>query len=440
MERFRDYLRNVSMPLSDAALFSLALYHLPTLTKTQTVAVDLGAWVIFLLLLVLVNEFMTGVRAPVNLYFIVNAAGIAAGSLLTVRNSACFPELKWFPVCLACCVAVTGIHCAAVSVRPPKANNILRYADGLVVITAFYLYAVYQTGLEWDRGVLILGIGAIVLDLTAVNQVRIREEGVSVIRGSGAGSRLALGALTAGILCLTGAIVGFASGRIHSLVDLVLFLAVCVGRVIGAVFGAISGVLGNILRFLLMLLPDAPLESGGETVAAAAGAAEEEVTREPTALPLWAGKAAVAVLLLCLVVWILLKFRRVRLKRPERGRKTVRTVRTSHFLESVREQAGRLAAAAVFEVQYRKNRKTPEGLFVLAERTGRRKRIIRKKDESPGAYVRRLAERDGQDRPAGIERLDHLAEILDQVYYGEGGRTLSPEEYRSYAQAVKEFI
>ena len=116
----------------------------------------------------------------------------------------------------------------------------------------------------------------------------------------------------------------------------------------------------------------------------------------------------------------------------------VRTVRTSHFLESVREQAGSLAAAAVFEVQYRKNRKTPEGLFVLAERTGRRKRIIRKKDESPGAYVRRLAERDGQDRPAGIERLDHLAEILDQVYYGEGGRTLSPEEYRSYAQAIKD--
>jgi hypothetical protein len=90
----------------------------------------------------------------------------------------------------------------------------------------------------------------------------------------------------------------------------------------------------------------------------------------------------------------------------------------------------RVRDAVIFEWEYLRYRKTPQGVFVLAQRIGRRHKVVRRRDESPGAYIRRL----DAEKNLGIRE---LAFRLDEVYYGESSVRMETFDYRAYVKKLK---
>lgn len=112
-----------------------------------------------------------------------------------------------------------------------------------------------------------------------------------------------------------------------------------------------------------------------------------------------------------------------------------------------------------FEFCYLRYRKTPEGLLVWTERIGKQKKLGRRKDESPGEYLRRMAlflrngQADGMEAEinaeinakinasmSDAEALEKLACILDRIYYSPvspNQHICGKEELLRYAEAVR---
>lgn len=433
------------MLLSDAAMCALIFYMVPSVTSISQVKIHLAAWVIFLLIHFLACDLCAGRGISFNLYVVMQAAVIGAGAAWVVKGSYCAPGFDAFPYLLAGCVAVAGIHGATIAYRLPAANGILRYVDGLIVMLAFYLYAVFDTGQTADGGAVLLSLAAIVVDLAAVNQIRTREEGVSVIRGSGTGSRVMMAGIASVILILTGWMAGAASGRIHSAVDLFLYLAGKIAAVLAMIYHGIGYVLSKLFWLLGLLFPDT-LDYVQEDVAVKVGEEAAEVVQEAGKnLPAWVLAVLLAAAAILAVVWVFHHFRHTKLKRRTEKKTDKKVVRTSHLLPALRQVFARLADLAGFEMRYRKNRDTPEGLLIFAQRVGLRGRSGRRKDESPGEYMRRiggiLKEREDAGTEGGgsgrVTQIGRLAEMLDEIYYGGRTVSLSREDCREYRNIIE---
>lgn len=446
MDRIRDYLRGFCVLLSDMAVVCLIFYMVPTFTKIQTVSIPVFVWVLFILMQMLADYIMTGMGISFNLYLIGNAAALLAGTYFIVNGSYCPEGFSMFPAFLSCGAVAVGIHGAAAAWRLPSANSILRYVDGLVVLLAFYLYAVFDTYLEPAQEVILLSLSAMFLDLVCVNQIRTREEGVSVIQGSGAGSRLVLAVVSGAIVIVTGVVTGTASGQVHSAVDVLLLVMKSIGHILYVIFQAIGFVLAKILYLLALLLPDAPQE----TEKAIKMTMQEEIGETADAavwrLPDWVLWVFLTAVLIFAVCFILYRFRSFRIKRVKRENVKKRVVRKNHFFTAMIQGARKIWDLAQFEYLFRKYQKTPEGLLVCAERIGKQKKMPRQRWESPGEYLRRIAawmrtekadmareNADGSDADA----LDALAGVLDRIYYGSVQEKCRREELFRYEEAIK---
>ncbi|MBT9778002.1 hypothetical protein GPL15_15990 [Clostridium sp. MCC353] len=447
MDKIRDYLRGSSALLSDAAIICLFFYMIPTCTQIRIVSVAVPVWAGFILVLMGADYLLAGAGISFNLYLILNGAGILAGTYFTVTRSFCSDGFPMFHAFLACAVAGVGAHGAAAAWRLPSANSLLRYVDGLVILLAFYLYAAFSTRLEPGQDVLILSLSAIILNLISVNQIRTREEGVSVIQGSGTGGKLVLAAAAAGIAAVTGMVTGAASGQVHSAVDLLLAAVKGVGKVLALILGAVGLVLGTLLNFLAGLLPDAPQEAGETVKTVIQEEAKEAAETAVWRIPGWVMAMVLALALALTVCYILYHFRNARIKRSKRESPGRTVVKKSNFWPALSGGCRKIWESARFEWLSHLYRKTPEGLFVRVEKIGKRRKNPRRKNESPGEYLRRIAgclraeEADGKrmaDREEWAGALEGLAGDLDRIYYGFEQKTVESRETGRYVKAVQE--
>ena len=437
MDRIRDYLRGSSVLLSDAAVICLIVYMIPTCTEIRTISVAVPVWAGFILLQMAADYLMTSAGISFNLYLLINGAGVLAGTYFTVASSFCSGGFPLFSVLLACSVAGVGAHGAAAAWRLPSANTLLRYVDGLVILLAFYLYAVFSTQLDPGKDVFVLTVSAVFLGLFCVNQIRTREEGVSVIQGSGAGSKLVLAAISAGIVAVTGVVTGAASGQVHSVVDALLMIAKSVGKILAVIFGAAGFLLEKILMLLARLLPDAPQEAGETVKSVILEEAEEATETGIFRIPDWVLAAFLIGILFLTVCYILYRFRNMKIKRSANVKEPKTILRKNYFWPAFADAGRQLADMIWFECCYRKYQKTPEGLFICVERIGRKKKIPRRKDESPGGYLRRIAGYLRSENGGSESAMEALAGILDQIYYGSVQRPCGKEETAQYVEAVK---
>jgi len=168
----------------------------------------------------------------------------------------------------------------------------------------------------------------------------------------------------------------------------------------------------------------------------AAMAAEEIIESAP--VPQWISYVFLAVLalLVLLVVGVILwalhnaRFSRTRLSRRRR-----RVTRKSHLSSALAVLLQKAFDRIAFEVSYLLSRRTPQGLLVLAQRTGALHKLPRKKSESGGAYLRRL---HGILLAQGsASSLDALALQLDQALYAGQKCTLTNEEYASCISQIR---
>ena len=113
-------------------------------------------------------------------------------------------------------------------------------------------------------------------------------------------------------------------------------------------------------------------------------------------------------------------------------------VRKNHAWSALKGLFQTLWAAVLFEYQYRTHKNTPEGLLIYAERLGRKHRLGRRKAESPGGYLRRLAEvsQEAEGNEKAENALRELAELLDRAYYGTRPE-LTGERCREYRSALR---
>ena len=229
MRGLADVLRGFCVLLSDVALICLAVMLVPLLSRLD-ISIGYEVWIVYLLLQFLISYGMMTAGVSVNLYLLVETALVAAGTWLTCRASLAQTAavsgnrlMGELLLCVGMGAAATGIHGAWAAYRLPGSNGILRYVDCLIAALAFYLYAAYEMGETGDRRLLGIALAAVLFDLLAVNQLRTGEECPSVIQGAGTGGRLLLGIIFLLCLAVTGAVVGLASGQVHSLVDVLLF-------------------------------------------------------------------------------------------------------------------------------------------------------------------------------------------------------------------------
>lgn len=503
MGRMTDLVRGLGVLLSDVALASLMVLLIPVITR-QEIAIGYQVWMGCLALQFVLSYGMVNLGISMNLFLVFQTAAVAAGAYLTYRSSVCLEPLdmgaamaaapgepRSAMVFLVLCVAASGVHGGWMAYRLPSSNTVLRYVDCLVVALAFYLYAVYGTQLPQDRTLVALSLTAMFLDLLTVNRLRTREECPFVIQGAGNGARLMLFILFAACLLLTGGIVGLASGQIHSLVDVLLVILAGIWRVVYALAGAVGMVLGYMLLFLIALLPNAPPGARTRATELVSQGAEELEEYVDSAVPLWVVQLLLAVGAAACVLALLYQFRHIRLKAVRLQTRRRKVVRRSHVLQALAALAAQALAWLRFEISYLRHRKTPQGLLVLAERTGRRLRLCRGPGESPGAYLRRLAEYQGmehdrvqvvpagqgrqpalagefcqeqsvpvagfcqeqsvpaagfcQEQPAPAEGfcqeqpadLKTLAESLDRMYYRNEEIRLDTREYKEYAKQIR---
>lgn len=504
MNRMMDIVRGFSVLLSDLALASLAVLLVPVITRQQ-VTIGYPVWMGYLAVQFLLSYWLMELGISMNSYLIFQTVAVAAGSYLTCRVSdsgsvwgtgmgdaaaAAFTARPGGPgdlaVFLLSCTVATGLHSAWTAYRLPGSNTMVRYVDGLAVTLAFYLYAVYATGLPVDRTLVLVVSGAMVLDLLVVNRLRTGEECPSVIQGAGNGARVVLVLFFAACLALTGGIVGLASGQVHSLVDVLLVVLAGIWKVVYGVAGAVGMVLGYLILFVIALLPNGPpgarervrelVNLGSRTEPA------EEYTGSLFPAILLCGLAVAGVLAL------LYQLRGIRVRGIRLQTRRRKVVRKSHLLSALWALAVRCLEGLGFAWDSWRYRKTPPGLLVLAERAGRKAKMGRRTGESPGAYLRRLAaalrEREtaaavspdplsvpgggcgldslsvpgggcGRDSlsvsgggcgldslsvPGDGYGLDSLAALLDRMYYNGEPVHLEHREYLAYAGQIRALL
>ncbi len=440
-ERIWEYLQGFSAILSDIVIGCLTLALVPMAVNME-VGIATHLWILCAAVQLLVSMCMISAGTSWSVYLAFQGAAIVAGCIFTACGSF-FSAYRPDMVMILCFLVIAvGSHGALAAYRLPGANGIMRYVDVLVCMTAFYLYGTFQTGIPESRELLALVPGVMALDLLMVNHLRTGGESASVIRGAGVGSRLALLGILVVCVMITGGLVGIASGQVHSAVDFLLVVLMGIYRVLAVIFGLIGRVLAFILLFLIALLPIAPKRAQENAAMRVEEELEEVLGETASQIPAWILAMVCAGLLLAAVIWLLYQLRNVRIQRIAPPRRRKRAVRQSHLWVAFKTLFRRLRDGMIFEWEYFCYRKTPQGLLVLAERIGKQKKLVRRPEESPGAYIRRFdqelrSRNTANETMGGAMELAGLARLLDQIFYA--GKTEIPEDfdYQACAQRLR---
>lgn len=445
MERIGEYIRGFGSLLSDMALACLVLGLVP-LAFGWDFYVALSYWIGFLALQFLVNHLFMTLGVSANLYLIFNSVAVIAGTWLTVRSSYCYPGNVEMMIFLGACVIYTGMHSAYAAYHLPDSNGILQGVDRLIGVLAFYLFMEFLAGSQSRIDFVGLTLIAMVLNLLAVNQLRTGGEHGNVICGAGTGGKLVLLVIVAGCLIVTGAIVGKASGQVHSAVDMILLFLRYLWSMLSVVFRILGAILGRIFLLIAMLLPSMPPQARASLQMSMQEEIMEVVDAAGFDVPLWVFQLLLALAAAVLVGYILYQLRGTRVQRIRRGIRKRKVFRKSRFFAALRERLMQIRDQLELEWNYRRYRKTPEGLLILAERVGQRNRLKRHINESPGEYMRRFAAAlDDQVLEGGAlecrdedkNHLQELAHLLDQIYYGGRKCELNPAVYDRYVRQIQ---
>lgn len=431
--RITELLRGVSVLVSDISAACLLLVLIP-LEFQWDFSVAIPLWLGVVCLQFLIGYAMLSAGTAVNRYLVFHGAAIVGSCVLVLRYSYCNPgwdSMRWF---LGMFVLAAGVHSAVASWRLPESNHILRYVDAQIILLAFYLYTEFRSGHQGSAEYTVLPLAAMFLDLLTVNRLRTGGEQENVIHGAGTGGKLLLAVIGAGCLVLTAVIVGRGAEEIHTAVDVLVVFLGYLWSVVNLFFYIVAVILAGIILIFAWLLPSTPQaarenmqEMVQENVEVVAELAEE-------AIPLWVFELLGILPLLGIAGWILYRYRGKTLKRIKRISRRRNVVRKSRLFAALKEVLRNLRERLVFEVNYRRYRKTPQGLFVLAERTGKRCKLPRKKQESPGEYLRRLESELGMGE---AKSLCQLAGLLDRIWYAGQDCALEPEEYKRYVKVIQ---
>ena len=426
-----DVLRSFVFSLCAAALgaltiaLMLALYDIP-----RTAVFTAPAWALLLLLQAAVNEFLARRNPSMLLFAVVNAAVLAAGCEQVIARTVFTPASSGFPVFLRLCIWLSGFMNIYACRKEPGSDVFVRLGDVLILSIVLYMASVHALGEAFIPSALVFALLTLVLSLLISASLRAGGESDSVIRGTGVGGYLVLGALLCICLLLAAGLLTLGSGHVNGIVDVFLVIwnwasgiALKIMTVIGLLLARLFG--GQ------RMMPRQVVQQ--DSLSFQVGPMEEMGTAPQWVVYVIMGLIALGVAaLILLILWALrgTRFGRMHKKKSRRS-----VTRTSHALEALRALLIQAKEAVAFELSYRANPRSPQGLYVFAIRTCRIKRLPRFKKESPGAYIRRL--HSILLAQTGLSTLDRLADMLDRTLYGDGQMHLSRGEADAMAAQLR---
>ncbi len=404
----------------------LALYDIP-----RTADIALGLWTGVLLVLAIVCELLS--RRDLSMLGYVAAVSVILffGGEQVIAHTTFIPASGGFPVLLRMCIWTSGAVCAYACQKEPGSNVFVRLSDVLILYTGAYMATLYALGEEMIMPVLVFALSALLLSMLVTASLRAGGESDSVIRGTGMGGYLVIGALLLVCLLLAALLLYISSGHVDSIVT--LFLTVW-----NRLAGALKEALTVITLFLARLFGSPRMMEQQRIVQEDSLAYSGGVMKEMGTAPQWVTylvMGVIAALILAAIIGILWALRSARLGRTAKKKTRRKVTRTSHVGAAIRAMIEKALGLITFELRYRAGRNTPQGLYVLAVRTCLTKRIPKKKHESPGAYLRRL---HGMLCAQGVSsQLDQLAGILEDALYGGMQVQLEPSQAAAYAGQIR---
>lgn len=406
----------------------LALYDIP---RTAEIALD--AWCAALLVLAIVCEVLSRRDLSMLVYVAACCAVLFFGGEQVIARTVFIPGSGGFPVLLRMCIWTSGAVCAFVCQKEPGSNVFVRLSDILILSVGAYMATLHALGEAMIMPVLVFALGALLLSMLVTASLRADGESDNVIRGTGMGGYLVIGALLLICLLLAALLLYLSGGHVDSIVEFFL-----------TIWGFLSGMLKEtitvIALFLARLFGPPRMMEQQRIIQEDSLAYSADTMKEMGTAPQWVVyliMGVIGALILAAILGILWALRSTKLSRTHKRKTRRKVTRTSHIGTGIRALIAKAAGLITFELRYHASRNTPQGLYVLAVRTCMAKRIPKHKPESPGAYLRRL---HGMLAAQGAaSQLDQLAQMLDDALYGGIEVQLDPkqaEDFRSQICAI----
>ena len=432
----KDYLSSVMRSfvcaLTSAALgalgitLMLALYDIP-----RTVDMDVLLWSGVLLVLALVSEVLARRSVSMLLYLLTSCAILYLGGEQIIARTVFTPASVGFPVLLRMCIWTSGAACAYACHKNPGSNAFVRLSDILILSIGIYMATLHGMDEAMNLPILSFALAALLMSMLVTASLRAGGESDSVIRGTGMGGYLVIGALLGICLLLAALLLSLSGGHVDNLVEafLVIWPYICkIATQLLTTFGLFLAYLFGGQRMIKN-----QYAARDDSFAYQAGPMEMTQTAPQWVVYLVMG--LIAMLILAVVIALLWALHRTKFGRTQKKKTRRKVTRTSKAGEAIRALIRSIIAFVSLELHYRAHRHTPQGLYVFAVRACRAKRIPRKKHESPGAYLRRLHTLlISQGNPS---QLDELASLLDNALYGGMQVHLNRSQANAFAAQIR---
>lgn len=424
--------RSFSCALSAAALgalsitLMLALYDIP-----RTVDMPVGRWAGVLLILSFVCELLAQRDLSMLAYLLVSGGILFFSGEQIVAHTAFIPGSGGFPVFLRMCIWTSGALCAYACQKEPGSNVFVRLSDVLILAIGAYMATLYALSEAILPPILALALSALLLSMLVTASLRAGGESDSVIRGTGMGGYLVIGALLLICLLLAALLLSVSSGHVDGIVDAFLLIWDFLSRIAMQLLTGIGLLLAYLFGGQRMMERQQVVQQDS---LAYSGGGMEEMGAAPQWL-VYLVMGVIAAVILTAILAILWALRATKLSRSRKKKTRRKVTRTSHIGAAIRALFARAVDLITFELRYRANRHTPQGLYVFAVRTCLTKRLPRRKHESPGAYLRRL--HGVLTAQGGASELDQLAGMLDRALYGGMQTQLDRRQADAFAEQIR---
>lgn len=402
----------------------LALYDIP-----RTVVLAAAPWILMLLMLALSCEAIAVRNGNLLLFVIVCAGLLFFGGEYIVSQTQFIPGSSGFPVFLRVLVWISGFSCAYAVHKLPSSDVFVRLSDTLIIAVAVYLGMLFLLGDAVIAPILLLALSALAGCLITAAALRAGGESRHVVCGSGFGGLLILLIPLLVSVLLMGILAALFGGHVNSFVDFLL-----------TVWAFVSGIARRALMLfarLITLFAPKPVQynmtlSQDDSLALSMSGIEVGAKMPQWVIYLFIG--FIALLAAAAVLGLLWALRGTKISRTRR-RTPRRVTRQSRMLEALLARIRAIREALAFEAAYKKHRRTPQGLYVLAVHACRLTKLRKQPSESPGAFIRRL-HAYLLDK-SGLSTLDALADKLDRALYAGESVPLSRGESDAFAAQIQ---
>lgn len=402
----------------------LALYDIP-----RTVILASAPWALMLLILALSCEAIAVRNGNLLLFILVCIALLFFGGEHVVRHTAFIPGSSGFPVLLRVLVWGSGFACAYAVHKLPASDLFVRLSDTLIISIAVYLGMLFLLGDALHMPILLLALCTLAACLITAASLRAGGESARVVRGSGMGGLLIMALLILICALLMVTLSSLFGGHVNSIVDLLL-----------AIWRLITGIAGRALMlftYFIALFAPKPVHynmtlSADDSLPMSMAGVEISAKMPQWVIYLFIG--FIILLAIAAIVGILWVLRRTKISRANR-RTPRRVTRQNKMLAAILARIRAIREALAFEAAYKRHRRTPQGLYVLAVRACRLTKLRKRPSESPGVFIRRLHAH--LLAKSGLSTLDALADKLDRALYANERVPLSHGESDAFAAQIQ---